>query len=62
MIILNWIELAIHTTNEALEPVTNILNELGANGVVIEDPADLTREKRDVFGEIYELDETKYPK
>lgn len=62
MIILNWIELSIHTTNDALEPVTNILNELGANGVVIEDPADLSREKRDVFGEVYELDKTKYPK
>ncbi|MEI3613333.1 50S ribosomal protein L11 methyltransferase [Pseudogracilibacillus sp. SO30301A] len=61
MIILNWIELSIHTTNDALEPVTNILNEIGTNGVVIEDPADLSREKRDVFGEVYELDKTKYP-
>src|SRR5690625_4959334 len=34
---------------------------MGSNGVSIEDPADLKREKRDMFGEIYELDERKYP-
>lgn len=54
--------MVIHTTNEALEPVSNLLNDYGANGVVIEDPADLTRQKRDRFGELYELDPKKYPK
>lgn len=58
---MNWKELSIHTTNEALEAISNILNEEGANGVVVEDPADLTREKRDTFKEIYELDKSKYP-
>ncbi|HLR72178.1 MAG TPA: 50S ribosomal protein L11 methyltransferase [Pseudogracilibacillus sp.] len=59
---MNWNELSIHTTNEAVEPISNILNEAGANGVVIEDPVDLTKEKRDLFGEVYALDRSKYPK
>lgn len=58
---MNWKELIIHTTNEALEAISNILNEEGAGGVVIEDPIDLTKEKRSKFGEIYELDPLKYP-
>ncbi|MEI3606858.1 50S ribosomal protein L11 methyltransferase [Pseudogracilibacillus sp. SE30717A] len=58
---MDWIELTVQTSNEACESVSNILNELGANGVVIEDPADLIREKRDRFGELYELDPSKYP-
>lgn len=58
---MDWKEIIIHTTNEAMEPVSNILNDEGANGVVIEDPADLTKEKQSKFGEIYELDPRKYP-
>jgi len=58
---LNWIELSIHTENEALDAVANILMEYGANGIAINDSADLTREKRDVFGELYELDQRNYP-
>jgi len=57
-----WVELSVHTAKEAEEAIANILNEFGANGVVIVDPADLMREKRDVFGEKYELDKEKYPK
>jgi|SRR5690625_3234 len=59
--VMSWHEIVVHTTNDALEAISNILNDLGANGVVIEDPQDLTKEKRDRFGEIYELDPTKYP-
>ena len=58
---MQWNELIIHTTNEAVEPVANILNEFGANGVVIQDKADLMKTKRSKFGEIYELDPNKYP-
>lgn len=57
-----WNELIIHTSNEAVEAIANILNEHGANGVVIEDPNDLKRTKRDKFGELYDLDASKYPK
>ncbi len=58
---LKWSEICIHTTNEAIEPISNILHETGASGVVIEDPMDLVIEKEDKFGEIYALDENDYP-
>jgi len=58
---MSWNEIVVHTTNEAMEAISNILNDLGANGVVIEDPQDLTKEKRDDYGELYDLDPTKYP-
>lgn len=51
----------IHTTNEAIEPVSNILHEAGASGVVIEDPYDLIKERVDQFGEIYQLNADDYP-
>src|SRR5690606_32679731 len=54
-------EISIHTTNEAVEPISNILHEAGASGVVIEDPREWTREREDVFGEIFELDPNDYP-
>lgn len=59
---MNWRELIIHTTHEASEAISNILNEEGAGGVVIEDPLDLKKEKRSKFGEMYELDPLKYPR
>ncbi|KMK76652.1 50S ribosomal protein L11 methyltransferase [Alkalihalobacillus pseudalcaliphilus] len=58
---MKWIEFSIHTTQEAVEPVSNILHEAGASGVVIEDPADLVKEWGDRFGEIYQLSPDDYP-
>ncbi|CAH0347057.1 50S ribosomal protein L11 methyltransferase [Bacillus sp. CECT 9360] len=58
---MKWSEIAIHTTNEAVEPVSNILHEAGASGVVIEDPQELLKEREDVFGEIYQLNPADYP-
>lgn len=58
---MKWSEIAIHTTNEAVEPVSNILHEAGASGVVIEDPYDLVKERENVFGEIYQLNPADYP-
>ncbi|MDT8862899.1 50S ribosomal protein L11 methyltransferase [Alkalihalobacillus sp. MEB130] len=58
---MKWSEFSIHTTEEAVEPVCNILHEAGASGVVIEDPADLVREWGDRFGEIYQLSPDDYP-
>lgn len=58
---MKWSEIAIHTTNEAVEPISNILHEAGASGVVIEDPYELTREREDHFGEIYQLNPDDYP-
>lgn len=59
---MEWKEFLVHTINEAVEPISNILNEAGANGVVIQDPLDLEREYRNKFGEIYELDPNNYPR
>jgi ribosomal protein L11 methyltransferase len=56
-----WSEISIHTTNEAIEPIANILHEAGASGVVIEDPNDLIKEREDRFGEIYQLNPDDYP-
>ena len=58
---MKWSELCIHTTNEAVEPISNILHEAGASGVVIEDPLELVRERENVFGEIYQLDPKDFP-
>ncbi|WP_026692846.1 50S ribosomal protein L11 methyltransferase [Peribacillus kribbensis] len=58
---MKWSEIAIHTTNEAVEPVSNILHEAGASGVVIEDPSELYKEREDRFGEIYQLNKDDYP-
>ncbi|GAA0602105.1 50S ribosomal protein L11 methyltransferase [Virgibacillus siamensis] len=58
---MKWSEICIHTTNEAIEPISNILHETGASGVVIEDPTDLTKEHESKFGEVYELNEEEYP-
>lgn len=58
---MKWSEISIHTTNEAIEPISNILHEAGASGVVIEDPFELAKERVDQFGEIYQLDPQDYP-
>ncbi len=58
---MKWSELSIHTTNEAIESISNILHEAGASGVVIEDSEDLTKDREDRFGEIYSLDPEDFP-
>ncbi|MDA1474783.1 50S ribosomal protein L11 methyltransferase [Bacillus changyiensis] len=58
---MKWSEICIHTTHEAVEPISNILHEAGASGVVIEDPLDLSKERENVYGEIYQLDPNDYP-
>ncbi|WP_186576452.1 50S ribosomal protein L11 methyltransferase [Aquibacillus kalidii] len=58
---MKWSELSIQTTNEAIEPISNILHEAGASGVVIEDPNDLIKERDTFLGEIYELNPDDYP-
>ncbi|WP_087971720.1 50S ribosomal protein L11 methyltransferase [Oceanobacillus rekensis] len=58
---MKWSEICIHTTNEAIEPISNILHETGASGLVIEDPLDLVKVRENVYGEIYDLDPNEYP-
>ncbi|BAM47234.1 50S ribosomal protein L11 methyltransferase [Amphibacillus xylanus] len=57
---MKWSEICIHTTNEAIEPISNILHEAGASGVVIEDADDFHRERSVELGEVYELDPADY--
>ncbi|GAA0443029.1 50S ribosomal protein L11 methyltransferase [Lentibacillus halophilus] len=56
-----WSEICIQTTNEAIDPISNILHEHGTNGIAIEDPADLSKERETFFGEVYDLDPADYP-
>lgn len=58
---MKWTEIRIHTTNEAVEPISNILHESGASGVVIEDPDDMIKERDVSLGEIYKLNPDDYP-
>ncbi|WP_416149309.1 50S ribosomal protein L11 methyltransferase [Salipaludibacillus sp. HK11] len=58
---MKWSEVCIHTTQEAVEPVSHIMHEAGAGGVVIEDPDDLNRDWETKYGEIYELSADDYP-
>ncbi len=58
---MKWNEVLIHANNAAEELIINILNEHGSNGVIIEDPLDLKVERPTRFGEIYDIDESKYP-
>ncbi|MBU9722513.1 MULTISPECIES: 50S ribosomal protein L11 methyltransferase [Bacillaceae] len=58
---MKWSEISIHTTQEAVEPVSNVLHEAGASGVVIEDPVDLEKDWDTTLGEIYDLSPEDYP-
>ena len=57
----NWIEITIHTTNEASEIVESILLDYGSTGVAIEDPTTLEENLHDDFGTIVELSLADYP-
>lgn len=58
---MKWSEISIHTTEEAVEAVSHILHEAGASGVAIDDPAELTKEREQQYGEIYALNPDEYP-
>jgi ribosomal protein L11 methyltransferase len=58
---LNWIEICVHTSQEATEAVSYILQDLGGDGVSIEDPEVLHREWDNWYGEIIELSPDDYP-
>ncbi|MET1247570.1 50S ribosomal protein L11 methyltransferase [Sporolactobacillus sp. STCC-11] len=58
---MRWSEICIHTTEEAIEAVTNVLYEAGAGGVVIEDSQDLLRTLASDKDSVYSLDPADYP-
>lgn len=57
---MKWNELVVTTTQEAKEAVANILNEFGANGVVVEEAIKPASHYGFRFGEIYDLDGEKF--
>jgi ribosomal protein L11 methyltransferase len=58
---MKWSEISIHTSQEAVEAVSNILHEAGASGVVIEDPEMLMRDWDVTYGEVYQLSPQDFP-
>ncbi|WP_100398295.1 50S ribosomal protein L11 methyltransferase [Bacillus sp. FJAT-44742] len=58
---MKWMECSVHTTPQAIEPVSSILNDSGASGVVIEDTADLTKKWEGAEDEIFALSPSNYP-
>lgn len=58
---MDFIEVCIHTTNEAIEPITNVLTDIGTNGVVIEDSYDLIKKRETPLGEVFELNPNDFP-
>ncbi|MGO2083841.1 50S ribosomal protein L11 methyltransferase [Vagococcus sp.] len=57
---MKWNELSVLTASEAVEAVSNIMMESGANGVAIEDSLDLENFKSDPFGEIIDVNEIEH--
>ncbi|MBL0388365.1 50S ribosomal protein L11 methyltransferase [Tumebacillus sp. ITR2] len=58
---MQWAEVQVLTTSDAVEAVSAILERYGANGVVLEDSNDLTRTWEDRYGEIYGLNPADFP-
>ncbi|MCE7786761.1 50S ribosomal protein L11 methyltransferase [Staphylococcus xylosus] len=59
---MNWTEVSISINHEASSIISDILEDFGSNGVVIEDSKDLEQAFEDKFGEIYALNANDYPK
>lgn len=52
---MEWMQVAVRTSSEAVEAVANILMETGASGVVIEDAADFANIKAGKYGDHGEI-------
>jgi ribosomal protein L11 methyltransferase len=51
---MRWHEVTIHTTEEAIEMITNFVHELGAGGVSIEESGTLNKKRDTSLGQWYE--------
>lgn len=58
---MQWTEVSITVNHDVASLVSNILEDYGSNGVVIEDSNDLNHDFEDKFGEIYNLSKDAYP-
>lgn len=59
--LLDWTEIQIHTSQEAVEAVSHYLHECGLEGVAIEDPEVLKRDWDTQYGKIMALEPVDYP-
>lgn len=50
-----WHEVTVHTTEEAIEMISNFIHELGAGGVSIEESGTLNKERDTSLGQWYEF-------
>lgn len=56
-ITLSWLEIKLHTSQEAVDPITNILYEMGISGVMITEPI----QNGSRYDEVYNLDPNEFP-
>jgi ribosomal protein L11 methyltransferase len=52
---MRWHEITVHTTEEAIEMISNFIHELGAGGVSIEESGTLNKKRDTSLGQWYEL-------
>ncbi len=52
---MRWHEITIHTTEEAVEMISNFFHEMGAGGVSIEESGTLNKQRDTSLGQWYEL-------
>src|SRR4051794_23587934 len=52
---MRWHEVTVHTTEEAIEMISNFIHELGAGGVSIEESGTLNKQRDTSLGQWYEL-------
>lgn len=52
---MRWHEITVHTTEEAIEMISNFIHELGAGGVSIEESGTLNKPRDTSLGQWYEL-------
>lgn len=52
---MRWFEVTVHTTEEAVEMISNFIHELGAGGVSIEESGTLNKPRDTSLGQWYEL-------
>jgi ribosomal protein L11 methyltransferase len=52
---MRWHEITVHTTEEAIEMISNFVHELGAGGVSIEESGTLNKQRDTSLGQWYEL-------
>lgn len=59
---MRWHEVTVHTTEEAIEMISNFIHELGAGGVSIEESGTLNKQRDTSLGQWYELPLNDIPK